>query len=124
MERDRNELNFFSSSYTHMVHMMSCPIWKQRGTVDAVTKLINDVCKSYDFRQSTIAVFCYLYQAFDTIDHSKLLHKLAFYGSRGLIIMGKCAKPDLSDLQNDRLNNSIKSISWIKIMLKKLYAKI
>ena len=54
--------------------------------MDAVTKLINDVIKSYDYRRSTIAVFCYLYKAFDAIEHNKLLHKLAFYGIRGFTL--------------------------------------
>ena len=41
------------------------------------------------------------------------------------IIMGKWAKPDLSDLENDLLNNSMKSISWqfINIISKKLCTK-
>ena len=41
------------------------------------------------------------------------------------IIMGKWAKSDLSDLENDLLNNSMKSISWqlINIIPKKLYAR-
>ena len=41
------------------------------------------------------------------------------------IIMGKWAKPDLSDLENDLLNNSMKSISWqlINIIPKKLYTR-
>ena len=39
--------------------------------------------------------------------------------------MGKWAKPDLSDLENDLLNNSMKSISsqLINIISKKLYAR-
>ena len=39
--------------------------------------------------------------------------------------MGKWAKPDLSDLDNDLSNNSIKSISWqlTNNIPKKLYAK-
>ena len=41
------------------------------------------------------------------------------------IIRGKWAKPDLSDLENDLLNNSMKSISWqlINIIPKKLYTR-
>ena len=37
--------------------------------------------------------------------------------------MGKWAKPDISYLENDLLNNSMKSISWqlINIIPKKLY---
>ena len=40
--------------------------------------------------------------------------------------MGRWTKPDLSDLENDLLNNSIKSISWqlINIIPKKLYEEI
>ena len=39
--------------------------------------------------------------------------------------MGKLAKPDLSDLENDLLNNPMKSISWqlINIIQKKLYTR-
>ena len=39
--------------------------------------------------------------------------------------MGKWAKPDLSDLENDPLNNSMKSISrqLIIIIPKKLYTR-
>ena len=38
--------------------------------------------------------------------------------------MGKWAKPDISDLENDLLNNSIKSISCQMInIIKKMYAK-
>ena len=39
--------------------------------------------------------------------------------------MGKWAKPDLSDLENDLLNNSMKSISsqLINIFPKKLYTR-
>ena len=41
------------------------------------------------------------------------------------ILMGKWAKHDLSDLENDLLNNSMKSISWqlINITPKKLYTR-
>ena len=51
--------------------------------ISIVTKFINDVIKSYDDRRSTIAVYCDLSKAFDTIDHNILIHKLKFYGIRG-----------------------------------------
>ena len=40
--------------------------------------------------------------------------------------MGKWAKPDFYDLENDLSNDSIQYISWqlINIIPKKLYAKI
>ena len=42
------------------------------------------------------------------------------------ILIETWAKPDLSDLDNDLLNNSIKAMSWqlINIIPKKLYSKI
>ena len=46
---------------------------KQRSTVDTLTKCINDVIKSYDDRQSTIAVYCDLSKAFDTIHHNIII---------------------------------------------------
>ena len=60
---------------------------KQRSTVDAVTKFINDVIKSYDDRQSTIAVYCDLSKTFDTIDHNILIHTLELYGIRGFALI-------------------------------------
>ena len=41
------------------------------------------------------------------------------------IIMGKWAKPDLADLENDLLSNSMTSISWqlVNIIPKKLYTR-
>ena len=41
------------------------------------------------------------------------------------IIMRKCAKPELSDIEDDHLNESMKSISWqlINIIPKKLYSR-
>ena len=52
-------------------------------------------------------------------------HNIPEISNFGDIIMGKWAKPDLSDLQNDLLNNSMKSISrqLINIIPKKLYAR-
>ena len=47
------------------------------------------------------------------------------FSNFGDIIMGKWVKPDLSDLENDILNNSLKSIFWqsINIIPKKLYRR-
>ena len=52
-------------------------------------------------------------------------HNIPEISNFGDIIMGKWAKPDLSDLENDLLNNSMKSISWqlINIIPKKLCTK-
>ena len=80
-----NRLYFFFQT-NDMFYENQYGFRKQRSTVDAVTKFINDVIKSYDDRQSTIAVYCDLSKAFDTIDHNILLHKLEFYGIRGFAL--------------------------------------
>lgn len=53
------------------------------STIDAVTKLTTDINICLDNKESTLAVFCDLSRAFDTIDHGILLGKLNFYGVRG-----------------------------------------
>ena len=53
------------------------------NTIDAVIKFIADTTKKLDCKESTLAIFCDLSRAFDTIDHNILLRKLEFYGVRG-----------------------------------------
>ena len=56
---------------------------RKHTTIDAVIKFVTDTCTSLDDNESTLAVYVYLSNAFDTIDHSILLNKLEFYGIRG-----------------------------------------
>ena len=53
------------------------------STIDAVTKLITDICKALDENEATLAVCLDLSKALNTIDHSILLKTLDYYGMRG-----------------------------------------
>jgi len=53
------------------------------STNDAITELVADVTKSFEDKNNTLSIFLDLSKAFDTIDHTILLHKLNHYGIRG-----------------------------------------
>ena len=55
----------------------------KHSTIDAISMLANDIYESFDNNELTIAAFCDLSKAFDTIDHNILLYKLHRYGIRG-----------------------------------------
>ena len=56
------------------------------STLNAVTEFVSDVLKGFNDRKMTLSVFLDLSKAFDTIDHDILLHKLNYYGIRGLAL--------------------------------------
>jgi hypothetical protein len=56
---------------------------KQHCTTDAVTKLINDIGKYLDIKESVLTIYCDLSRAFDTINHEIVLKKRHYYGIRG-----------------------------------------
>ena len=55
------------------------------STIHALLELLDRVYSNLDTKNSCIGVFLDLSKAFDTIDHSVLLHKLSHYGFRGKI---------------------------------------
>ena len=53
---------------------------KYRSTIDAITHLYTDIIKNMENKEYTLAVFCNLSKAFDTVQHDILLSKLEIYG--------------------------------------------
>ena len=46
--------------------------------------LVENICESIDKKKYVLGIFINLKKAFDTIDHTILLHKLYHYGIRGI----------------------------------------
>jgi len=68
---------------TNVLNDMQFGFRKKHCTTDAVTKLINDIGKYLDIKESVLTIYCDLSPAFDTINHVILLRKLQYYGIRG-----------------------------------------
>jgi len=58
----------------------------KNSTIHAITKLTQDILTAFENKDITLAVFCDLSKAFDTLDHSILLSKLYKYGIRGITL--------------------------------------
>ena len=56
----------------------------EHSTEFASMELVDRVIKSLEVKQSPLSIFMDLSKAFDTLDHSILLHKLAYYGIKGI----------------------------------------
>ena len=53
---------------------------KEHSTEHAILQLTNQLIQSFDRDEFTIGIFIDLSKAFDTVDHTILLKKLAYYG--------------------------------------------
>ncbi len=56
---------------------------RKRSTVDALIKFMNDITKSIDNKEISLAVYLDLSKAFDTINYDIVFDKLEHYGIRG-----------------------------------------
>ena len=64
-------------------------IWlskKNQSTVNAITELVCHITNAIENKKNALSLFLDLSKAFYTIDHKMLLHKLEFYGVRGLAL--------------------------------------
>ena len=58
---------------------------KNHATANALTEVIDYIYKSLDERNYVFGIYIDLKKTFDTVEHKILLHKLQYYGIRGLV---------------------------------------
>jgi hypothetical protein len=59
---------------------------KHHSTVHGVAEFIHHTVKAYDDKNYTVSVLLDMSKAFDTFNHTILLHKLKYYGIRGIVL--------------------------------------
>ena len=58
------------------------------STYMAIMQLVDKINNAVEKNETTIGVYLDLSKAFDFIDHDILLHKLDYYGFRGIVLDG------------------------------------
>ena len=64
----------------HILYTKQFGFQKEHSTEHAILQLTNQILQSFDRDEFTIGIFIDLSKAFDTVDHTILLKKLAYYG--------------------------------------------
>ena len=80
-----NRLVEFANSHDFF-YQLSFVFVKKHSTALSLIYLVNKIAKSIDQNEITAGVFLDLSEAFDTLDHQILFHKLEHYGFCGLAL--------------------------------------
>ena len=78
-----NRLNPFFQKHKIFYKYQFC-FRKNHATANALTEVIDYIYKSLDEGNYVFGIYIDLKKAFDTVQHKILLHKLQYYGIRGL----------------------------------------